>query len=59
MSNLKQIAGIFCLLLSGTVLLPSLLAAEPVEDRARKRVLIIGNVIRKTIQSVVPGGRVF
>lgn len=42
MSNLKQIAGIFCLLLSGTVLLPSLLAAEPVEDRAHKRVLIIG-----------------
>ncbi len=42
MSNLKLIAGIFCLLLSGTVLLPSLLAAEPVEDRAHKRVLIIG-----------------
>lgn len=42
MSNLKQIAGIFCLLLSEILLLPPLSAAETNGDRTSKRVLIIG-----------------
>ena len=42
MSNSKQIAGMFCLLLAGTMLIPKLSAANPEETRSQKRVLIIG-----------------
>ncbi|WP_417390118.1 LamG-like jellyroll fold domain-containing protein [Gimesia sp.] len=42
MSISKQIAGMFCLLLAGTMLIPKLSAANREETRSQKRVLIIG-----------------